>query len=648
MFPEEYCSSSALYTAITQHSQRLVICHEAAPAWRYNVLRGAPHLLALRHVMDEGNVDDYKIIMLNKRHLGFRVIKLNRECVRGLWAGQQQELVYLRNRNPERGSIQNAKQALRNIINSSCDQPIGYPIYVSPLTTSYADTSPQLTSLLGGPVTVTAIKDKLVAAWRRIRRRCGEGCSSGGGARCDVAAAEAGAARSNTTPRHNTLHLSRTSLAGTRGSLASAGKPTSSTLASLAGLLREHSHERPQDEAAGTRGSLASAGKPTSSTLASLAGLLREHSHERPQDEAGTRGSLASAGKPTSSTLASLAGLLREHSHERPQDEAGTRGSLASAGKPTSSTLASLAGLLREHSHERPQDEAAGGTQETESRRRSEERTSSTAGPHTSRERNLRKERGRQASNRRQLRRERAMPASFRLLAASDNIRVPDVIVDSRGDPIPDNLPPAGWTCTWRGPPRRSVSAKVVPPRPASEESSLEDVAITPHGLDLSLPDCKILANRTANNTHHFTRYFSEGTSKDLSKPSKEIRHERESYRELQGRSDSGRSDLKMNVSVGSKVLIIEPLGVYDCINLGRRIDVQWPSEYQRERGGRNHWGSWVPQAGMDGLVVHKWTPNHRDPLLRSHVDKSILLVQIEDRFVPIAETAVQDLGDEV
>ncbi len=49
----------------------------------------------------------------------------------------------IRNRNPERGSIQNAKQALRNIINSSCDQPIGYPIYVSPLTTSYTDTNSQ-------------------------------------------------------------------------------------------------------------------------------------------------------------------------------------------------------------------------------------------------------------------------------------------------------------------------------------------------------------------------------------------------------------------------------------------------------------------------------------------------------------------------
>jgi hypothetical protein len=62
-----------------------------------------------RHVLDDGT-DEYKIIMLNKRYLSFRVIKMNRECVRGLWAGQQQELVYFRNRNPERGSIQNAKQ----------------------------------------------------------------------------------------------------------------------------------------------------------------------------------------------------------------------------------------------------------------------------------------------------------------------------------------------------------------------------------------------------------------------------------------------------------------------------------------------------------------------------------------------------------
>lgn len=121
---------------------------------------------SFRHVVDDG-ADEYKIIMLNKRYLSFRVIKVNRECVRGLWAGQQQELIYLRNRNPERGSIQNAKQALRNLINSSCDQPIGYPIYVSPLTTSYANTNSQLCSVLGHPISFSVIQNAVLQFWRR-------------------------------------------------------------------------------------------------------------------------------------------------------------------------------------------------------------------------------------------------------------------------------------------------------------------------------------------------------------------------------------------------------------------------------------------------------------------------------------------------
>lgn len=94
-------------------------------------------------------------------------LQVNRECVRGLWAGQQQELVFLRNRNPERGSIQNAKQALRNMINSSCDQPIGYPIYVSPLTTSYAGGHSQLRSVWGGPVSPHNIYTWLISSWDR-------------------------------------------------------------------------------------------------------------------------------------------------------------------------------------------------------------------------------------------------------------------------------------------------------------------------------------------------------------------------------------------------------------------------------------------------------------------------------------------------
>lgn len=90
--------------------------------------------------------------------------------MRGLWAGQQQELVFLRNRNPERGSIQNAKQALRNMINSSCDQPIGYPIYVSPLTTSYAGGHGQLRSVWGGPVSPHNIYTWFISSWDRYVR----------------------------------------------------------------------------------------------------------------------------------------------------------------------------------------------------------------------------------------------------------------------------------------------------------------------------------------------------------------------------------------------------------------------------------------------------------------------------------------------
>lgn len=52
-----------------------MIAHEGDPAWRSAVLSNAPSLLALRHVLDEGT-NEYKIIMLNRRYLSFRVIKV--------------------------------------------------------------------------------------------------------------------------------------------------------------------------------------------------------------------------------------------------------------------------------------------------------------------------------------------------------------------------------------------------------------------------------------------------------------------------------------------------------------------------------------------------------------------------------------------
>uniref|UniRef100_A0A3P9A3C5 Pecanex-like protein n=1 Tax=Esox lucius TaxID=8010 RepID=A0A3P9A3C5_ESOLU len=173
---EETEEPAVLYEAISNYKTSLVICHESDPAWRKAVLSSRDTLLTLRHMVDDGT-DEYKIIMLYKRHLSFKVIKINKECVRGLWAGQQQELVFLRNRNPERGSIQNSKQALRNMINSSCDQPLGYPMYVSPLTTSYMGTHKQLRRIWGGPLSLDSIRGWIFSRW--VRKDNLTSCNSG-------------------------------------------------------------------------------------------------------------------------------------------------------------------------------------------------------------------------------------------------------------------------------------------------------------------------------------------------------------------------------------------------------------------------------------------------------------------------------------
>lgn len=64
-----------LYEAIGSYRSSLVICHESDPAWRKAVLSSRGTLLTLRHVVDDGT-DEYKIIMLYKRHLSFKVIKV--------------------------------------------------------------------------------------------------------------------------------------------------------------------------------------------------------------------------------------------------------------------------------------------------------------------------------------------------------------------------------------------------------------------------------------------------------------------------------------------------------------------------------------------------------------------------------------------
>lgn len=82
--PDEYEDPVVLYDAITANEEKMLISHEGDPVWRSAILANMPSLLALRHVMDDGS-DEYKIIMLNKRFLSFRVIKVL--CYRSLFIG---------------------------------------------------------------------------------------------------------------------------------------------------------------------------------------------------------------------------------------------------------------------------------------------------------------------------------------------------------------------------------------------------------------------------------------------------------------------------------------------------------------------------------------------------------------------------------
>lgn len=503
--PDEYDDPSALYEAITSHTKELVISHEADPQWRSAVLRGAPNLLTLRHVMEDG-VDEYRLIRLTKRFLSFRVIKLNRECVRGLWAGQQQELIYLRNRNPERGSIQNAKQALRNIINSSCDQPIGYPIYVSPLTTSYAETNQQLSSIIGGAITLEKIHKMAFRFCQRVRQRCREGCSSGS-ATLDTEIGDMQGVYCNAPTPNNTLSGTTGTLsygsqslsgAGNRGSLASVGKPTSSTL--FAGFLNRDQRESERESGRGGDRST----KRRNSAIAKA---------ERDRERRATLPAAASSSdRDTGSSKEAIGGSTMSDLKQQVSADS----YLATAAAMPSTTIGTI-------THLKPNSSFSSGNLVA--------RNSSTRHMMLSTDRHSKSEERHSSTNRDDMDDEAAAITSGGLAAAAAAAAV-------------------------------STDGNVLPPPP---------------------------------------------------------------------------------IEMNRKVIIVDSGEIYDCLDLGRRIDVVWPNEQMRSSGGRSSWKEWIPQEGMVGFIVHYWQPNHPNSHFRSNFNRTLFLIKIGDRHVPIGENGVKE-----
>ncbi|XP_015720180.1 pecanex-like protein 1 isoform X9 [Coturnix japonica] len=487
--PDEYDDPSVLYEAITTHEENLVIAHEGDPAWRSAVLSNSPSLLALRHVMDDGT-NEYKIIMLNKRYLSFRVIKVNKECVRGLWAGQQQELVFLRNRNPERGSIQNAKQALRNMINSSCDQPIGYPIYVSPLTTSYSDSHEQLKEILGGAISLGNIRNFIVSTWHRLRKGCGAGCNSGG----NIEDSDAGGGASCTS-NNATINESQSSV-----SQGGVNAPTGQGPGAV-----QHPPMAPHP---GTH--------PTALPAA------------HPPTHPSTLG--------TSHSSHSVQSSLVRHS-------------------PARASVASHSSYCYGSRH-------------------SSLRTSTTGFV--------------------PCRRSSTSQISLRNLPSSIQSRLSMV----------NQMEPTGQS-----------GVSMQHGLPSSSSSSQSIPACKQHAL------VGFLGTEGGSNA-------AETQSAGNASPANQ----------MQAKKDD----------VIYRIQLMDPSQVLEGINVSKRKELQWPDEVIRLKAGRNSWKDWSPQEGMEGHVIHRWVPCSRDPSSRSHIDKTILLVQIEDKYVAVVETGVLELGAEV
>ncbi|XP_017384248.1 pecanex-like protein 1 isoform X2 [Cebus imitator] len=473
--PDEYDDPTVLYEAIVSHEKNLVIAHEGDPAWRSAVLANSPSLLALRHVMDDGT-NEYKIIMLNRRYLSFRVIKVNKECVRGLWAGQQQELVFLRNRNPERGSIQNAKQALRNMINSSCDQPIGYPIFVSPLTTSYSDSHEQLKDILGGPISLGNIRNFIVSTWHRLRKGCGAGCNSGG----NIEDSDTGGGTSCTGNNATTANDPHSNV-----SQGSTGNPG--------------------------QGSGTGLHPPVTSYPPPLGTSHSSHSVQ--------------------------SGLVRQ--------------------SPARASVASQSSYCYSSRHSSLRMSATGFVP---------------------------------------CRRSSTSQISLRNLPSSIQSRLSMV---NQMEPSSQS----GLACVQHGLPSSSSSSQ-------------------------SIPACK---------HHTFVGFLSteggQGSATDA-QPGNTL-------------SPANNSHARKG-EVIYRVQIVDPGQILEGINLSKRKELQWPDEGIRLKAGRNSWKDWSPQEGMEGHVIHRWVPCSRDPGTRSHIDKAVLLVQIDDKYVTVIETGVLELGAEV
>lgn len=101
--------------------------------------------------------------------------------------------------------------------------------------------------------------------------------------------------------------------------------------------------------------------------------------------------------------------------------------------------------------------------------------------------------------------------------------------------------------------------------------------------------------------------------------------------------------------SVG-KAQITNVTRVTEALDSGLHTRLHWPNHisWLRERCSAKHWDCWFPREGMVGDILYLWKPNDEDKYRRSHLNKTIYLLRIEDCVVPVLQDGVALLGENV
>ena len=142
----------------------------------------------------------------------------------------------------------------------------------------------------------------------------------------------------------------------------------------------------------------------------------------------------------------------------------------------------------------------------------------------------------------------------------------------------------------------------------------------------------------------------------------------------------------------GHRVRICDMQQVFYFLNMGLSyIEMEWPSQELYALAGKTGWGrpnrddkddavstptassaqpeqpqpqqqdqqitpptnnDWEPKCGTEGVVIHRWVPNHSDSRFRTNYSMPILLIECEEDgnsfYVPVGESGAVDLGAEV